>query len=212
MISELRRGIHHWTARHPEWHPGAFGAEVGCYALEAPGCLLVVDPLLPDDAPDLLDDLAGGADSVAIVITIGYHVRSAQTLSERYAARIFGPEPARKRLASAEPLEDAPAGVEALAIGRPRRKEAPLWFPSHRAIAFGDAVVTTPDGDLRMWCQEPLTPQRETFYTERFAPTLRPLIDLRPLHVLTTHGQPQMDEGADVLEQCAANTPWFHHS
>jgi hypothetical protein len=213
MIETLRPGLHRWTARHPEWHPGPFGAEVACYALEAPDdLLLLVDPLVPGDAPDLLDELAGAARDVAILITIGYHVRSTAALTERYSATAYGPDPARKRLPTMQPLEAAPGGVEAFTIGRPRRKEAPLWLPSHRAIAFGDAVVTTPEGDLRMWCQDELTPQREAFYAERFAPTLQPLIAREPLHVLTTHGRPRIDDGADALAECAAKPPWFHHS
>jgi hypothetical protein len=216
-IEELRPGIHRWTARHPDWHPAdAFGAEVASYALRADdGTLLLVDPLLPDDAPDLLDELAGAASSVAIFITIGYHVRSTAALAERYGARAYGPEPARRRLPDVvRPLDDGPqpAGVVPHAIGRPRRKETPLWLPSHRAIAFGDAVVATPEGELRMWCQDSVTPERERFYAERFAPTLQPLIDREPLHVLVTHGCPQMDDGGHALAKCAAKPPWFHHS
>jgi glyoxylase-like metal-dependent hydrolase (beta-lactamase superfamily II) len=215
-MEELRPGIHRWTARHPDWHPAdAFGAEVASYALsgDETGTLLLVDPLLPDDAPDLLDDLARDARSVAIFITIGYHVRSTAALAERYGATAYGPEPARRRLPAIRPLDGPlPAGVTAHAIGRPGRSERPLHFPSHEAIAFGDAVVTTPDGALRMWCQDPVTAQRTRFYAERFAPTLQPLIDLGPLHILTTHGCPQMDEGGDALATCAAKPPWFHHS
>jgi hypothetical protein len=215
VIAELRPGIHHWTARHPEWHPAdAFGAEVGCYALTTPGGpLLLVDPLVPDDAPGLLDDLAAQADTVAIFITIGYHVRSTAALRERYDATAYGPAPARRRDPAIEPLDGSlPAGVTALSVGRPRRSEAPLHFPSHDAIAFGDALITTPEGELRMWAQDPDTPERHAFYATRFAPTLEPLVALQPRHILTTHGEPQLDKGSSALQECAANPPWFHHS
>jgi hypothetical protein len=215
MITELRPGLHHWTARHPDWHPAdAFGAEVASYALQTQdGELLLVDPLVPGDRPDLLDDLASAAATVAIFITIGYHVRSTAALRERYQATAYGPEPARRREPAIEPLDGPlPAGVQALSVGRPRRAEAPLHFPTHDAIAFGDALVTTPEGDLRMWAQDPDTPERHAFYATRFAPTLEPLIALRPHHILTTHGRPQLDKGASTLQKCAANPPWFHHS
>ena len=31
---QLADGLWRWTARHPEWHPGEFGSEVACFALE----------------------------------------------------------------------------------------------------------------------------------------------------------------------------------
>ncbi|WCB96062.1 hypothetical protein DSM104299_04816 [Baekduia alba] len=220
-MDELRPGLHRWTARHPDWHPNsAFGAEVASFALQTDDRgLLLLDPLVPDDAPDLLDALATEADTIDILITIGYHARSAEALSERYdRAPIRGPENVRRRLTDPSGFRaltaDAPgpAGATALAIGRPRRSESPIWFPTHQALAFGDALVTTPDGALRMWCQEPVTDQRAAFYRERFAPTLEPLVGLRPRHVLTTHGAPILDDGAAALAKAAADAPWYHRS
>src|SRR3954454_22851334 len=87
-------GLWRWTARHPEWHPGDFGAEVASFALDAGGDLLLIDPLLPpgDEAPvlDLLDGLAADRD-VHVLITIGYHVRSAEPLCQRYGGGVHGP-------------------------------------------------------------------------------------------------------------------------
>lgn len=34
---ELVPGLWRWTRRHPEWDPGAFGAEVGSYAVVGGG-------------------------------------------------------------------------------------------------------------------------------------------------------------------------------
>src|SRR4051794_34465118 len=170
---ELAPGLWRWTARHPDWHPSGFGAEVASFALTTDGGeLLLIDPLLPEDDPAvlaLLDGLAAGR-SAHVLITIGYHVRSAEPLCERLDAGLWGPancasrlqDPAR--LTVLEPGTAGPGGAEAHAIGRPRRTEQPLWLPSHRAVAFGDAVVTTPAGDLRMWEQEPVDAKRLVFY------------------------------------------------
>jgi glyoxylase-like metal-dependent hydrolase (beta-lactamase superfamily II) len=216
----LAAGLWRWTARHPEWHPGEFGAEVGSFALEAGGDLLLIDPLLPgdDDTPvlELLDELARDR-AVHVLITIGYHVRSAETLCERYGGRVYGPHTCESRLQDTtlltelEPGEPGPAGVTAFPIGRPRRTERPLWLPSHAALAFGDAVVTTPDGELRVWVQDPVDEKRRRWYRERFAPTLEPLLELPVERVLVTHGDPVLEDGAEALREAVAAEPWYHH-
>jgi hypothetical protein len=54
-MQQLPEGLWRWTARHPEWHPGVFGAEVGSYALRAGDELLLVDPLVLDVARESVD-------------------------------------------------------------------------------------------------------------------------------------------------------------
>lgn len=221
-MNEIAPGIHRWTARHPDWHPSSdddFGREVGSYALVAGDDLLLVDPLVLDEAQTAaVDALAHAASKTSIFITIGYHVRSAAALAARYGATVHGPPQAGKRLDGAkgarfallEPGTPGPHGVLAHAIGNPRRGETPLHFPSHRAIAFGDALVTTPGGELRMWSYDPDEPHRRAFYRDRFAPTLGPLVDLEPDHVLVTHGEPILGDGAAALRDAAAADVWFH--
>ena len=98
----------------------------------------------------------------------------------------------------------------AYAIGSPRRTELPLWLPSHEALAFGDALVTNPDGKLRMWAQKPRDAQQIAFYRSRFAPTLDPLRGLPAQRILTTHGPPILNDGAAVLAAALDTDPWFH--
>jgi hypothetical protein len=221
--TELARGLWRWTARHPDWHPGAFGAEVGSFALAAGDHLLLLDPLLPDDGDDdqaagvleRLDALAEAADHVAILITIHYHVRSAVPLSERYDGRIWGPPKAGDKLGDTsrftvlDPAEPGPAGAQAFAIGRPQRTERPLWLPSHDAIAFGDTIVTTPDGDLRLWAQDPPDEKRTAWYRDRFVPTLEPLRALPATRILTTHGAAILHDGATALATALDAPPWY---
>jgi hypothetical protein len=222
--TELAPGLWRWTARHPDWHPAnAFGAEVASFAVVAGDTLLLVDPLLPDEdaAADAvlatLDTLAAETKDPHILITIGYHVRSSEPLRDRYGAHIHGPKAVAGRLADIkaftilEPGTPGPAGAIAHAIGRPRRGELPLWLPSHAAITFGDALVTTPDGELRMWCQNPRDAQQLAFYRDRFAPTLDLLRDLPAQRILTTHGAPILHDGATALATALDAEPWFHH-
>jgi hypothetical protein len=219
---ELAAGLHRWSTRHPDWHPAdAFGAEVASFALVADDDLLLVDPLLPDDdgaVLEALDALAAAAHQTHVLITIGYHVRSAEPLSKRYNnAEIHGPRTVASRLSDPKrfteltPGTEGPAGVVAHAIGRPRRSELPLWIPSHHALVFGDALVTTPDGELRMWSQEEVDDRRRAFYRDRFAPTLGPLRDLAVKRVLVTHGPPVLDDAAAALAAAIDGEPWHHH-
>jgi hypothetical protein len=221
-LDELAPDLWRWTARHPDWHPADdFGAEVASYALTADDELLLLDPLLPDDGDadgvlQHLDALSETAKATHILITIGYHVRSAEPLRDRYAAHIHGPESAAGRLSDTkaftilEPGVPGPAGAIPHAIGSPRRTELPLWLPSHKAIAFGDALVTNPAGKLRMWAQKPRDAQQIAFYRSRFAPTLDPLRHLPAQRILTTHGPPVLHDGATVLATALDADPWFH--
>jgi hypothetical protein len=212
-VRELAPGLLHWTARHPEWHPRGFGDEVGSFALELDDALLLVDPLTGDPEIDELGRLAGDR-PVHVLITMGYHVRSAATLARRLDARIWGPPTAGRRLEGTAPFTDlapgdtGPGGASALRIGRPVRGERPLWLPSHGAVAFGDSVVATPDGELRMWAQERIDDRRRRFYRERFAPTLAPILDLPVEAVLVTHGEPVTDGAAEALRRCVDADPW----
>ncbi len=218
---ELAQGLWRWTARHPDWHPGEFGREVASYALCAGSETLLIDPLLPA-APrpvlELLDGLL--TERLAILVTIGYHARSAEVLWQRYRERlptsIWGPAAVLKRVSHSAALTrieagaPLPGGAIAYAIGRPRRGELPLHLPSHRALAFGDSVVGV-DGELRLWSTERVDERRARWYAERFAPTLAPLLELDVERILVTHGEPILEQGADALADALERPPWYHH-
>ena len=217
---EIATGLWRWTARHPDWHPGAFGAEVASYALADGPWLVLIDPLLPDPPEPvlgLLDSLV--AERVEIVVTIPYHVRSAEALWARLRGRaptaIRGHPALARRLSDArgfealEPGTHGPGGIGAYAIGRPRRYERPVLVASHAALAFGDAVVEV-DGALRLWSQEPVDDHKARWYAERFAPTLRPLVALASERVLVTHGEPVMTGATAALAAALEAPPWHH--
>ena len=218
-MEKLTTGLWRWTARHPEWHPGEFGAEVASFAAKAEdGTLLLIDPLLPEQDPDavldVLDHEAG--DSVAILISVPYHVRSSEQLRKRYDATIHGHKAAAKRLTSKsgfheiDPGATLPGGATAYTIGKPRRHEMPLHIPSHEAVVFGDAVVEV-DGALKVWATDKVDTEAKRFYRERFNPTLEPLLELSFDRVLVTHGRPLMDGGKRALGEALAADPWYHH-
>lgn len=216
----LAKNLWRWTARHPEWHPGEFGAEVASFAARAGGGLLLVDPQLPPEPHavlETLDDAIG--ERVAILITIPYHVRSAEDLWRRYRTEaettIHGHPACAKRLSDRTaftPIDAGqalPGGVTAHAIGKPRRFETPLHLPSHDALVFGDAVAET-GGRLVVWSGDRVDAKVERFYRERFNPTLKPLLELDFDRVLVTHGQPVLEGGRDALRSAIRSKPWYH--
>jgi len=227
-MNEIAPGIWRWTARHPEWHTRIdWGHEVACFALVGNrGALALVDPLVPAlDAPQraevdrALDRLAREADRLDIMITIPYHTRSAEELSARYRdtlpTAIWGHRAVAKRFRDAEtvlheivPGETVGDGAFALAIGKPRRFETPLYFAEHRALAFGDAVIGF-GGGLRVWQWAPTAP---LWYERAFLPTLRPLLDLDVERVLVTHGPPVLHDGTRALEEAMAAGPWDYRT
>jgi hypothetical protein len=216
---KLADDLWRWTARHPEWHPGEFGAEVACFALRAGDDAVLVDPLLPPEPEPVLalvEEILG--ERLSILVTIPYHVRSSEELLGRFAARaettIWGHPASAKRLDDRSafreiaPGDDLPAGISAHRIGKPRRHEMPLHIPSHRALAFGDAVVEV-DGALAVWSAERVDERVERFYRERFNPTLEPLLELDFDRVLVTHGQPVLEDGREELKAALGRGPWY---
>jgi hypothetical protein len=209
-MNELTEGLWRWTARHPEWHPGQWGSEVACFAVDAGDVMLLVDPLV--DAPDQLDAIVNKP--VAILITIPYHARSAETLSEHYDATIYGHKAVTNRLESAKRFKEIdgelPGGARAYPIGKPRRHEMPIHLPSHKALAFGDAFVTTLEGDLRIWhWRDRLDADRIRWYRERFNPTIEPLLELDLERILVTHGPPILSYGSAALQAAVDAEPWY---
>jgi hypothetical protein len=224
-MEQLRDGLWRWTARHPEWHPGEFGAEVACFAAQAGDTTLLIDPLLPEEgaAESRSSVLAAIEETLgnrlAILITIPYHVRSSEELWRRYKndaeTTIHGHRAAAKRLKNTpafreiDPGVPLPGGVTAHTIGKPRRYETPLHLPSHEALVFGDAVAET-DGRLVVWATDRVDKKVERFYRERFNPTLEPLLELPFDAVLPTHGQPILTKGKEALTKALKSKPWYH--
>jgi hypothetical protein len=89
-VRELRAGLWHWQAPHPDWTPGErWPQEVSSYAIDDGERLLLFDPLA---VPDELLALAPEREPV-IVLTAPWHERDTQALVGRLGAAVFAPPP-----------------------------------------------------------------------------------------------------------------------
>jgi hypothetical protein len=216
-VQEIAAGIWCWQHRPRGLRPGEFGTRTS-YALTAGGQTLLIDPLVDsDDDPALgaLDDLAG--DRVRILISKPFHTRSAELLWRRYRrakARIYGHPEVATRLSDTSGFEAVTGGTDIGGIARfhplgsPPRSEQPIEIPAHRALVFGDAVVETGNGQLRVW-DDPLdSERRRRWWRERYLPTLEALATLDLEHVLVTHGRAVLSDGAAALRRALEHEPW----
>lgn len=125
------------------------------------GGTLLIDPRVDgDDDPALgaLGDVVRGR--LRILIGKPFHTRSAEPLWRRYrgaSARIYGHQDVATRLGDRSGFEAVTSGSRTgdvarfHALGSPPRSEQLIEIPDRHALVFGDAVVETGGGELRIW-------------------------------------------------------------
>jgi len=187
-VEELRPGLWYWTAIHPTWYDN----EVGSYAWDAGSSVVLLDPLSP---PTLVDELVRGKD-VATVLTCDWHDRSAPELVERFGSPIHAPDGGDGGLEAQlfEPGAALPASIEAYRATHPG--EVVVWIGELDALVVGDALITR-DGTLEI----PPTWLPENDTVAEAQKRMAPLLDLPVELVLTTHGEPVRENGAEALRR-----------
>ena len=222
-MRELRPGLWHWEAPHPEWEGSVrWGQVVSSYAVEDGGRLLLLDPTVP---PDELVELAAASET-AIVLTCPWHERDTRGLVERFGWPVFTPPPdspedlmrtygiTAEQAAGGSPdlawlirggageahlyaAGDAlPVGVEAFAGSKPNG--VVLWIESRRALVLGDTLVDSGHGLGPPPADRGYGGLPRGLTRELLGERLRPLLELPVEHVLATHGGPA---GMDALER-----------
>jgi|SRR5215211_2371470 len=208
-MRELRPGLWHWEAPHPEWEASeAWPQLVSSYAIDDGRRLLLFDPLAP---PGEIVERAAGRET-AIVLTAPWHERDTRRLVAQLGTPVYLPPPdtaedlmqkfgitaeqagsgspdARWLLAGNEgdahlygAGDRLPVGVEAFP-GR-EHNDLVLWVDSARAVISGDTLVDFGRGfGIADWLRADVT-------REQVAAGLRPLLSLPVEHVLPTHGAP----------------------
>jgi glyoxylase-like metal-dependent hydrolase (beta-lactamase superfamily II) len=188
-MRELKPGLWHWEAVHPEWQPEDaatedWGPEVSSYAIDHGGRLLLIDPT---DLPDDVADLAASRET-AIVLTCPWHARKAREQAERLGAPLHAPPsddgdpnplPAQVFRAG----DRLPIGVEAFPGMEPN--DLVLWIESHRAIVAGDTLIDRGKG-----LEFPTDWANKGVPAAEILASLQPLLELPVEVVLPTHGAP----------------------
>ena len=199
-MQEIATGLWRWTGWHEEWKE-----DVGCVYYEAADAVCLIDPLVPpEDAERFLEhldsDVARAGLPAHVLITVYWHARSGGDLARRYGGRLWANTKARAAIDrrtkavsdSFRPGDTLPGDLEALATGR--GSEVAYWIGSHRALVVGDALLGSP---LRL-CPESWL--RAGGHAELRA-SLRPLLDLPVERVLTSHGEPVLEDGRGALRR-----------
>ncbi len=205
-MRELRPGLWHWQAPHPDWTPAKkWPRDVSSCAVDDGARLLLFDPLA---VPPELVALAAKREPI-VVLTAPWHERDTRSLVERFGMPVYVPKPdtaddlvrkfgvTREQAGAGSPDvtwltgehrrlyaagDRLPFGAEAL-LGR-EENDLVLWIEGPRAVVSGDTLVDFGRGfQINDWLRGGVT---RAEVLER----LRPLLDRRIDVVLSAHGAP----------------------
>ena len=197
-------GVWRWTAFHPEWREDVASVAVATGG----GELVLVDPLLPGAQAArkafwrALDGWLGErAGTLAVVLTVFWHRRSACEIVERYGERatLWAHERERERIGCVvdrpfRPGDALPGGL--LACSTARGGEVVLWLPPARALIVGDVLLGGKRKPLRV-CPNSWLPGRVK--RADVARSLEHLLALPVERVLCSHGEPVVDDAHAAL-------------
>jgi glyoxylase-like metal-dependent hydrolase (beta-lactamase superfamily II) len=212
-MDELAPGLFRWTVTHPDWDPIEDDLDLAyqvvaslCYV--AAGAVVLIDPLVPHPGTPQAEHLWAELDAIVrsaglpvhVVLTVFWHERSTEEVSQRYAAEAWAPEDSLPRIEYTpthpfRPGGPLPGGLVALPTAR--LGEVVLWLPAPRALVTADVLIGDNQGGIRL-CPEDwvrisaggLAPLRES---------LLPLLDFEAHLILTAHGTPVLEGAHQAL-------------
>jgi len=218
-VERLAEGLWRWTVPHPQWREGQdWDRVVGCVYCETPGAVVVIDPLVPQEASErerfwraLDGDVERLAVPVVVLLTCRWHVRSAAALRDRYGARVLGPStegPSTEGPSLAGVVSGVPGdgtwpveGIQAFSSGMPHPEEEFVYcIAAHRAVVPGDVLLGRSSG-VRVappgWYSG--SDGEREWYAGGLRRSLRRLVALDPEMLLVAHGEPVRSGAAAVL-------------
>jgi hypothetical protein len=205
---EIIEGLWRFESLLPDWteHDGdedGWEQSVAWWAVAAKGGIVLIDPLIDDwDALDALVAAASGC--AGVVRTCYWHQRSIRDVVSRYDVPVWARrEPdGRARYAFDIPVSDHDQIFDRLQIiDLERADEIALWVPRQQALVFGDAMIRTRAGELRV-CPESWTQPEGG--PARLRSLLADLSDLPAEHVLVSHGPLVLGGGGASLRRATA--------
>ena len=188
----IAEGLWRWTAPHPNWEnwPGheREAREVGCVYYEAGDAAVLIDPLVPaDEEDDFFRHLDGDVERrglpVVILLTAGWHRRSADELSARYDARIGG---------------TLPQGVEEIAIDGADERQVAYFIQPHAALVVAEIFGVDIDGELYVGRSPALERPDE------LEASLGRLMKLPIERLLVSHGAPVLEDAKPRMAEALA--------
>jgi hypothetical protein len=201
---EIIEGLWRFEALHPEWTEDEGGEDgwekqVAWWALATSRGLVLIDPLVIDwDALDRLVADRGGC--AGIVRTCHWHQRSISDAASRYSAEVWAKPHSEgehalyafhRAVGEGDELFDGPRVFDV-----ERADEIALWLPRQAALVFGDAMIRSSAGELRV-CPESWT--QPAGGPARLRALLHALTELPVEHVLVAHGPLVLGGGGESL-------------
>ncbi len=195
-MREILAGFFHWTV---EW-PGVFPLE--SYWLKTDAGSILIDPI---EGPDL-GSIEDSGDVLAVILTVGWHERSAGLFARRTGAPVYLPAADEDMFENLDEYEtysdgdDLPGGL--LAIATPGRRadggEHALLSPLHGGtLIVGDCLGTT--GKWTPWEELPLGGHPRNH--PRPAKSLKHLLSHQFDNLLPGHGQPVLGSARAALQR-----------
>jgi hypothetical protein len=201
---EILEGLWRFEALLPEWTEGEGGDEdgweqrVAWWAVAAPGGLVLIDPLVEDwGALDRLIDDQGPC--AGVVRTCHWHQRSVAEVASRYRTAVWAklhPDGRGRYVFDHAVCHQDELFDEFRVFDVERVDEIALWLPRQAALVFGDAMIVSGAGRLRLCPESWAQPEGGS---DRLRTILGALTALPAEHVLVSHGRLVLGNGAAAM-------------